>query len=247
MVGRIWKHRSLIIMLILAILGFICIAAATTFHFVWAKISLDHLLAEVGALLLVVGMLHWLFEFNLRKEMLREVSAAVVGNTLLHDGGLESCKINSRDVDDRVHWLNASDLTVGVQYSPKFFKDFHDVIRRRCQEGRSTTALVLRPNLAATRYLQDTKTGTPKVEECVAEIRQLLEEADVGSEKHTKLLYHERVLRYSFIRTDEFIWVKFFTNSPERALVPAFKIRSGTPLFEFFDGDIKRLIGKSDE
>jgi len=63
----------------------------------------------------------------------------------------------------------------------------------------------------------------------------------------TSILFHDRVLRYSFIQTDDFIWVKFFTNSPERAEVPALKVRAGTPLFKFFNDDAQRLVHASNE
>jgi len=245
MLGRITRHRSTIITLVLGMLGFVLIGLAHTFHFEWAKIQVDRLVAEVGALLLVVGILHWLFELGLRKEMLREVSGTVVGSTLLHDSGLASCSLNSRQVDDREHWSRCANLTIGIQYSPKFFKDFHDVLRSRCERGLRTTVTVLRAEGAAARYLQESGTGNAGVRECVAEIANVLEQIDTGEKKYTQLLRHDRVLRYSFIQTDEFVWVKFFTNSPERATVPAFKVRAGTPLFEFFSNDIKHLLEHS--
>ncbi|MDA2923655.1 hypothetical protein MYX65_03190 [Acidobacteria bacterium AH-259-L09] len=241
------RHRSLIIMMLLGILGFALIAGASTFDYVWAKIALDQLMAGVGALLLVVGVLQFLFEWKLREEMIREVSDTVVGSTLLHDSGLVSCNMNAREVDDQEHWLNAANLTIGRLYSPKFFKDFYDMLRARCTAGRPTTAVLLAPDNAATRYLQETGTGTPKVEHFVSEIRQLLGEVSADTETKPTLLFHDRVLRYSFIRTDECIWVKFFTNSRDRAIVPAFKVRSGTPLYKFFNDDIERLVKGSRE
>lgn len=247
MIGPIARHRSIIITLVLVVLGFLLIGASQTFHAEWEKIYVDRLVAEVGALLLVIGVLHWFFELGLRKEMLREVSGTVVGSSRLHDSGLETCSMNSRQVEERAHWSRCANLIVGRQYSPRFFKEFHDVLRERCTHGLPTVVIILRPDGVAARYLEESMTGVPQVEECGKEIARLLGQIDTATKKHTRLLFHDRVLRYSFVMTDENIWITFFTNSPDRTAVPAFKVRAGTPLFEFFAEDIKRLTEHSSE
>jgi len=239
--GPIAKHRSLIIFLALFVFGAVLIGASNTFHYEWLKVQLDRLMAEVGALILVVGILHWAFEFGLRKAMLSEVAGTVVGSAHLHDSGLVSCNMNARHVDESVHWSQSANLTIGYQYSPSFFKEIHEVLRQRCRSGLPTTVAILRANGAAARYLHDSTTGTPTIGKSVAEIVALLEEVSVG-EKACTLLFHDRVLRYSFIQTDEHVWIKFYANSAARTTVPALKVSAGTPLFNFFANDIKRLL-----
>ncbi len=112
--------------LILAGIGLLFLVVASTFHFSVLKVSVDDLLAEVGALLLVLGVLHFLFEMRLRREMLREVAESVLGNQRIYDAGLSDCVMNSRNVNETAAWKTALTLTVGLQYSPKFFEDFHD-------------------------------------------------------------------------------------------------------------------------
>jgi hypothetical protein len=241
MLGPIARHRSVIVFLALFVFGAVLIGASNAFHYEWLKIQLDRLMAEVGALILVVGILHWAFEFGLRKVMLSEVAGTVVGSAHLHDSGLESCDMNSRHVDESAHWSQSSNLTIGYQYSPSFFKEFHEVLRQRCKRGLPTTVTILRANGAAARYLHDSTTGKPTVEQSVAEIGALLHEINAGA-KGCTLLFHDRVLRYSFIQTDENVWIKFYANSAARATVPAFKVRADTPLYNFFADDIKRLL-----
>ncbi|HEY2971523.1 MAG TPA: hypothetical protein VGJ48_03340 [Pyrinomonadaceae bacterium] len=60
--------------LVLILSGVVLLAVANTFHRTIFKVDIDHLLAEIGALLLVVGFLHFLFELRLRQEMIREIS-----------------------------------------------------------------------------------------------------------------------------------------------------------------------------
>ena len=147
---------------------------------------------------------------------------------------------NSRTVDERTHWLESGVLVVGVQYSPKFFKDFFDVIRSRSEEGKPTLALVIRPEGPAARYLSESTVGSPNVGECVHEIERLLKEADEGR-GYVKVKMHDRVMRYSFIRTEQRIWIKFFTNASYRTMVPAVRLDSGVELFGFFETDIRKL------
>src|SRR5260370_4643174 len=104
MFGRVAQQRSVIVTLALAVCGLVLILAAQTFHQEWLKIQLDMILAEVGTLLLVVGILHWLFDYGLRKEMLREISGAVTGSTRLHNSGLDNGLKNSRRLDDTPPW-----------------------------------------------------------------------------------------------------------------------------------------------
>ena len=147
---------------------------------------------------------------------------------------------NSKTVDERTVWLASAILVVGVQYSPKFFKDFFDVIRSRSQVGKTTLALVVRPEGPAARYLSENTTSTAHVTECVHEIERLLEEADEGR-GYVRVKMHDRVMRYSFIQTERHIWIKFFTNASYRAVVPAVKVDSDSEQFAFFETDIRKL------
>lgn len=245
MFGRIARYRAVIVTLTLATIGLALIVAAQTFHKELLKVEIDRIVGEVGTLLLVVGILHWLFEIGLRREMLREISAAVIGSTRLHESGLENCLMNSRLVDDAPHWRNCASLTIGHQYSPRFIKDFYEVLEARAKNQRHTTVTVLDPNSAAAQYVQESINGHPSVGDSVKEIVELLKEIDGGTEKYTDLVLHDRILRYSFIKTDEFIWIKFFTNSAGRTTVPALKVRAGTPFFKFISDDINRLLDGS--
>ena len=148
--------------------------------------------------------------------------------------------VNSRTVDERSHWIEASSLIVGVQYSPKFFKDFFDVIEARSANCLATLVLVLEPDGAATRYLKETRTGTAQVAEGVLEIERMIREADAGR-GYARVKRHDRLMRYSFIRTEKQIWVKFFTNGAHRAIVPAVKIECGSALYAFFEEDVRKL------
>ena len=227
--------------LTLGVLGLACLLVAQTFHRTLLKVSLDHLLAEVGALLLVVGILHSLFEMRIRKEMLKEVADSVLGNTRLHDSGLTDWTDDSKAVNESDHWKHSRVLRIGVQYSPKFADDFYAVLELRCKASLETTFLVLAPDGKGAEYLKGTGTGFANVKAGVERIKALAREAEAGANGCVRVLMHDRILRYSFIQTDEAIWVKFFTNSKAKSIVPAFRLRTGTPMYDFVLADIQRL------
>lgn len=237
------KLLSQNIKLILGFAGIGLIALSTTFHVAFLKVEIDRLLAEVGALLLLLGVLHFTFEFRLRREMLREVAGAVLGNERLYSSGLADCLADSTRVEDKQHWEATNSLTVGLQYSPRFVEDFHAVIARRAAVKKRTKILVLGENSAAARYLKESKTGSADIAGGVARIHQIVQDTAKAHADYVTIKTHDRVLRYSFIRTDESIWIKFYTNSSARVTVPALKVRAGTLLYHFFDADIKRLDG----
>ena len=227
--------------LILCVMGLGCLLGAQAFHFTFLKVSPDHLLAEVGALLLVVGVLHSLFEMRIRKEMLKEVAESVLGNTHLYNSGLTDWKKDSKTVNESNHWERNPVLRIGVQYSSKFADDFHAVLESRCKAGLETTFLVLTPEGEGAAYLKISKTGFADVTVGVERIKALAREAEAGGNGRVRVLMHDRILRYSFIQTNEAVWVKFFTNSKAKATVPAFRFRTGSPMYEFVLKDIQRL------
>ena len=231
------------ITLILGFVGVLLIAVSTTFQVTFLKVGIDHVLAEVGAVLLVLGVLHFMFELRLREAMLKEVSAAVLGGERLHTAGLIDCLMNSKEANEPEHWQAANNLTVGLQYSPRFFEDFHWLIEKRAAADKHTTILVMDENSSAARYLKESNTGIADVSGGVSRIRQLIGEVAKAKAARITIKTHDRVLRYSFIRTEESIWIKLYTNSNARANVPALKIRGGTPLYDFFNADIERLGG----
>ena len=239
---RISKVLEENVRLKLVLFGLVLIVAANTFHFTILKVPLDRVVAEVGALILIVGVLHFFYEMRIRQEMLREVAASVLENQRIHNSGVSDCLVNSRDVNEAVHWEQAKNLTVGIQYSSRFFEDFRGVLESRCAAGKETTVLALKPESDATRYLKGTHTGLANVAEGLQRIRALLDEASADSGHSVPLLQHDRVLRYSFIRTEEAVWIKFFANSLDRTTVPAMRFRANTPLYNFVSGDVDRLI-----
>lgn len=233
------------IVLILTVMGLLLITIASSFHLEVYKVKIDHVMAEVGALFLIVGTLHWLFERNLRKEMLKDIATTALGSARIHDSGIVDCLLNAKDVSEISLWKASNTLVIGIHYSTRFLEQIHEILKQRCNNLKETQICVVKPTSMAAEYLEKSQTGIGGISTSIDRIKFLIKACDTNVDK-IQILYHERVLRYSFIYTEQFIWIKFFPNSKERTIVPAIKLQSGTPLFTFFESDIKRFIKEAE-
>jgi len=234
------------ITLILVVTGLLMIIVASTFHTEVFKVPVDHVMAEVGALFLIVGTLHWMFENLLRKEMLKDIATTALGNARIHDSGIVDCILNSKEISETNLWKASQQFIIGIHYSPAFLERIHSILKERCASGKSTEIYIVKPDSIAADYLTKSRSRIPDVGANIRNI-QSLAEACGPERKNIKLYYHERVLRYVFIYTEQSIWIHFYTNSEAKTEVPAFKVETGTPLFKFFENDIKLFMDEVNE
>ncbi|MCJ7713954.1 hypothetical protein MUO66_05800 [Candidatus Bathyarchaeota archaeon] len=107
----------------IVILGLLLILISQTFTWEILKISIDALLANLGSLFLVIGVLQWIYDIKLKSEFLDEMGKIIDGNNNLIVNGLETSIINSREIKDFDLLKTAENLIIGTQYSPTFFKN----------------------------------------------------------------------------------------------------------------------------
>ena len=234
--------------------GLACIVLAllaTQYHFL--PHLLIELLSHVGGLLAVVGVLHWLFEHGMREEMFHDISRTVLANERIRQSGLRDCYTDSSMIDkspeEQAHWKKADKLIIGAHYAEYFFREEIGVFQVRCEKERKTTILLLKPNGIGAHYLKELDSEVPDISERVERIKKLLHDSPhlPDGKAHITILLHEPVLRYSFIATEENIWVNFFTNSKGMTPVPAIKVAANSPLYQIFMGDIERLMASSNK
>lgn len=226
------------IALILIVGGLVLIIAANTFHLELLKVQVDHVLAEVGALILIVGTLHWMFEINLRNEMLKDIASTALGSSRIYESGLVDCAIDSKKVSESVLWIASQQLIIGIHYSPRYLEHMHPTLKERCKKRRPTKIYVVKPESQAAEYLKGSQTRITDIQNEIGRIEDLLKDCDPNQE-HIELCYHQRILRYNFIYTEQYIWINFLPNSRIKTVFPAFKIQAEAPLFDFFERDIK--------
>ncbi len=240
------KYKSLV----LATVGIVLIFTA---FYLNRDMSLQELLvtsiANVGALILVVGILQWLFDHQMREEMIREISNTVLGNTHIHDKGIVDCDDNSLNVkeEDLEHWTKAENLIIAAHYPEAFFARYSKLFETRCQTEKSTTVLLSKHDGQGITYLKNSDPEVPNVEERVQCIIALLTKSFSQSPTTIDIRLHSVVLHYLIIATEQAIWVTPMLNSKGRSHVPVLKVRHNSPLYEIFNADVQRLIAQSEK
>jgi hypothetical protein len=241
----IWRLRSHLVAALLVISGLVAILISNVFTARVLKVDLDHVLGEVGALILIVGLLHWFFDNLVRKYFFNDVRETIIGSQSVSASGISEFYSNSKDVDFSEYFLSSAKLVIGVNYSPKLIDNCIDLLERRTRTGQPTTIMVISKDSAAEHFLahdykiKDTIKGDlEKIENIV---RQLNREHN-----HIKIVRLDTILRYAFIRFDSRIWVIPGTNGKGRREVPGFYVRHGTPWFDHFSHDIDLLASPNE-
>lgn len=206
-------------------------------------------IANVGALILVVGILQWLFDHQMREEMIREISNTVLGNTHIYDKGIIDCDDDSQNVteEDIKQWTNADNLIIVAHYPEAFFSRYCKLFDSRCQAQKQTTVLLSKHDSHGITYLKNIDSEVPNVEERVQRIIALLNKSFSQSPTVLDIRLHSVVLHYLIIATEQMMWVTPMLNSKGVSKVPVLKIRHNSPLYEIFDADVRRLVEQSEK
>jgi len=194
----------------------------------------------------VVGTLQWIFDEEVRKEIVQDISVATLGTDRIYKSGIRDCLDNSRKLDEENIWKATDSLVIGVHYSNRFFDDHADVIKHRISNNKLTCIFHIEETSVAADYLRESHSGRSDIGEKTRNLMDLIK-TEFGASPLIKVIKHDRVLRYSFIKTDQTVWARFFTNSQGYSVIPAIKAEIGSPLFEFFQQDIERLLEQSNE
>jgi hypothetical protein len=181
----------------------------------------------------------------MRRQLMQDIFDSVVGAGRVSASGIVDVTQTSRDVNYDSLIAAAKTLIIGEHYSSRFFEDYSQQIQGRLSRKQNFTAVLLKPETLAEQYLTESHSGRSGPARNLALIRELMRTPPDG--KPMTLKFHARVLRYSFVLTDELVWVRFFTNSEGYSLVPAICFAKGTGFYDFFQTDVDRLLEQSED
>lgn len=244
-VSEILEGRASILLATVG-LGLIVVGNVTEVQIL--KVKLGELLAEVGALLLIVGIMHWIYETTIRRQLIQEIMETVVGAGRISASGIADFTINSRLVDYNEAIEKSRSLTIGEHYSARLFEDYAPAFAKRQRRGGETTVLLLWPGSSGETYLKEYKSWQGGARSTIGKIREIGQpNTQIAQQNSLKIKWHRRVLRYSFIMTEEYVWVILYTTSGGHSLVPALRVAQGSPLYSFFADDIEQLVKEAED
>jgi hypothetical protein len=226
------------------ILGFALVLGANTFQAEILKIRVDELLAHLGVLIALIFALQWIYDNHVRERHFEEIRAAILKTTNVAESGICDFADDSITVDYADALARSKEVVLGLLYSPRFLERYFELLRGLAKSGAKIDVLLIEkgcPALAIVTDRPEPKTHVvPDLDKCVGIVKQLQQEGP-----NVRLHFHKAVLRYSFVKMDNAIWVRFYRNSAGRGSVPAFAVKSRTKLYDFFDNDIQELLAKA--
>lgn len=232
----------------LTIIGLVLILAGNAFAAVFMNVKLHELIASVGALLLVVGVLQWHFDEEARDQLINHISTHIdryltrrdkIGRSGIVDATPDSKTIVS-EFPQKV-FIESNRFALGIHYSDGIIVRFESVIRERIKASRETQIVHSKANGISHTYLEQCLAKKIDLDDKVAKLKKLVTDRFSNSPE-IKMLEHDRVLRYSFIYTDAGIWIVFLTNTDGyEPSLPAIYVGNGSPLFDTFKRDVADL------
>lgn len=232
----------------IAVIGLLLIVAGQAISWRFLKIDMGILVANVGALLLIVGLLQWLFDEESRASLVKSIADSVSKRISEHDRsgrtGVRDCITDSKEItappqSDELE--GAQKLIIGFQYSDGLVDRYRQIIERRIAANLETEIAHVRADGLAAEYLRHWMGRPVDVPQKVNDVLGLIGRY-FGTSGLVRITSFDYVLRYSFVYTESLVWLTFMTNTHLRQpLIPALKAESGTPLYEFLKRDIAAL------
>ena len=230
---------------VIVIVGLAILVTAEWFpSLVWQGIDWSNFLSNLGLYVAVVLALQWHYDKWTKQETIVSAVESALSNSNVVRAGIENYNQDTKQINYNPLLSHSGEVIIGFLHSSRFVDDNLDMLRERAESGKRTTILLSDPNGAAIKYLL-TLTAVkdhviPSIQKVIARVDEYINRQE-GVKERINVKHHDSVLRYSFVHSRDGIWVKMYRNSIGMSTTPGIYIRSGTPLYKFFDSDIRAL------
>ena len=239
------NHRTVLTLVIVVIGLILVIVGAKIPPLEWAGVQWSTFMTSLGLYLAAVMSLQWFFDHKSRQHLINEMTEVTIANVNIARSGLANFNPNTKKISYEEMLESKSPLVIGFQYSPRIIDDHIVELTNRAKKGNKTTVLLANPDGDAVQYFHshDEANGAhikPNLEKVKRKISKLNSESNIIMP--IDLLFHNAILRYSFVGNEDGVWVKPYRNSKGNAIIPGLYVRKSSSLFDFFNGDINGLI-----
>ena len=209
----------------------------------WIGISWSNFFTDVGLYIAVVGAFQFYYDNRVKHELVTKVAESALSNAKVAQSGVSNFTNNTKHINYETMLSQSEEITIGFHHSARFVDDHVFELRSRGKKGKKTSVLLANPDGRAVNFLS--KAGypsdhiKPEIEKNINRIEQINNEP--GVKEKIKMKYHDTILRYAFVHSIEGTWIKTYRNSTGLATTPGIFIRSGSPLYDFYQKDIDDL------
>jgi len=237
-------RRKLVTMGIVC-LGVFLLAVAAKFPSIqFIGLELSNIFTNVGTFFLVIMSMQWLFEEFTREDLVSDLSSRIIGNQNVASCGIVNFVSSTHEIPYTTVFGEPGTIIVGFQYSSRIIDDYIGRLRDRALNGFNTVIIMFKEGGAAQRYLADSRHETRHISAELANVIRKVREAnkDLPQDKMISIHQHDVIMRYSFVMTDNGIWVKLYKNSRGTAEVPRFLVQRGSALYDFYRKDVEAFL-----
>ncbi|WP_163783781.1 hypothetical protein [Myxococcus vastator] len=207
------------------------------------KLNYEQQITNIGIFTFSLIALQWLFDSIARQDMLSQIIKETMSSVSVRESGISHIQMDSKSIDHKNDIPTAETLIIGTHYSSGWFSRHSEELKKRCAAGKKTTILILDSTSDAANYIKTIEPITPTRMGSEQEtIINRLGPIDRSAKKLIAILKHRVVLRYSFVLTEQCIWIKPYRNSSGYSKIPSIRLDAGSPLYRHFSDDITNLI-----
>ena len=210
---------------------------------IWG-IDVSNFSTNLGLYIAVVVALQWTFDEKSRSMLLSEVTSITLSNVNVAQSGICNFTNNTKAIKYDDLLSTPGTLFIGFQYSPRIIDDHFIELKKRAKDGRQTIIAVADPDGKAIKYLESARQESDHVSANLRKIKAKI--SQINTEENVKapivIKLHDQVLRYSFVASEQMVWVKMYKNGLGDASIPAICVKSGSELFNFYNEDINAFV-----
>lgn len=237
---RLANSRTWNVTLSLGLIGLALILVANTFSVCILKVQIDNALANLGALLLITGILQQLYDTYVKKELFSAIRSQVINDSSVTESGISGYFEDSKNVDLTSDFVNSNNVVIGINYSSSLIRNLLDLIQQRVIAKKQLMIVHIAHPSMASKYLEsDYESAHIDLE--ISKIKQIIDDCDPDRE-YISIRTIDTIMRYSFISFDSRIWIVVATNGAGRRKVPGFFVASPSSWYDHFRDDICRLL-----
>ena len=240
------KRSSSTVSLVIAVIGLVLMlvgAHSRDLTWLWLGIDWSSFFSNVGLYVAVVVALQWFYDEYTKRELITEVTRSALSSTNVVKSGIVDFADNTTRINYQELLDSSEEIVIGFLYDTRLVNDHIEALKRRTLAGKKTSVLLISPKGTAFDFLanviHDREYMRLQVEENLNSISEANDNPDTKDKISVR--FHDSVLRYSFVCSQEGVWIKMYRNSLGRVITPGIYIRNGSPFYDFFRKDIEDL------
>ena len=121
----------------LGAIGLFLILVSNVFDEKLLKVDIDNILANLGALLLIIGILQFLYDTYIRGALFRALLSEIIKDQSVAESGICEYRDDSKGVEYSEDFLSSEEIIVGVNYSARILDNSIDLVHERVHMKKS--------------------------------------------------------------------------------------------------------------